>query len=211
MTPHTKIWNVISAALAAALLTLLFGALPAPASARPLQDEQPLPGAKSLVHDFHSAEYTDSRNRRWSVVKVGGITVFGILTDAGNFTRQERARIISERLADLDAMDFGMTRKERYIIRTLNRETTLCINVPRTASDSRSQFLVVTVDVNFARRLGHTRADIAAYWRDLMIFNLKRGGVKGSPLDQQKDWLGRPLDPDATWLNIPDGYAARAK
>jgi len=198
-----KLENHVSMALAALLLCIAGG------SGR--SDEQ----AGAAAAPFSTAA-TMLEGREWALVKTGKVVLFGIPVDAGGLTRQERARKIAySRLTPLSRKP-GLSIASRYRVREVNGEVTISFDNQGNAPDLPESVVILTVDHNFEKALKHNRMDIACYWRDLLVANMKRGHRRGLRDHSAPDIVGvapdgKEIDPENSWRSIPDGYSKKAK
>lgn len=214
------------------LLTFLFGAS-IPAGAQ--QDNQSSATDAAKTPAF-SADRQKRGSQQWAVVKRGSRTVFGIPSDAGGFSRYERARIIvEERLNKLFEMA-PVTNPNNYVIRNINGEVAICLKNPGNVAELPNPAVILTIDRNFEQALKRNRWDIAYYWRDILIGrNLQQvqtkwmvvsqgvgvsgpGGAHSSSHRSYKrtrthtptDPAGRRQDDQNSWHMIPKGYSRNA-
>lgn len=107
--------------------------------------------------------------KKWVTVKSNSVTLFGIPVEAGGFTRRERAYVVAyNRLSALQGR-IDLSDRKNYRVIEMNSEITISL---KNRINERDKWLILTIDRNFEKALGHRRRDIAYYWLDLMTSNL---------------------------------------
>ena len=142
----------------------------------------------------------DVDGRKWGIVLANGKGVMGIPVDAGGFTPLKRAQLISDRMGKLYQGGAKFKQAAGYVVGKLNGEIVLAL---KPAQDAAKLELVLTIDSNLDKLLNAhakgkpaSRADIAFFWRDILI----------KALQDQPDIAAAPGDKNA-WAKVPAGYA----
>lgn len=142
---------------------------------------------------FTAGSYFDAyRNKGWWVIKANGLILFGIPVKAGGYTPKQRATEVCRRLEDLYMHDVRLSMRSSYVVGLESGELTLRVKVPASNGQPETT-LLLTVNSNVERFLGHSKRDIAYYWRDLSAWRMRQAGIKADPFSTPKDMLGRPL------------------
>src|SRR5579871_4751135 len=148
---------------------------------------------------FSAAEATVD-NQKWGVVLANSRPVMGVPVAAGGYSPLKRAQLVAERMGTLYKAGARFKEAGGYVVGKLNREIVLAL---KPANDTGKLDLLFTVDSNLDRLLNAsnkgkrvTRADIAFYWRDIMLKAL-----------QNEPDIAAPLGEQDAWAKIPAGYA----
>ncbi len=144
---------------------------------------------------------------RWATVTRMSITLFGIPTDAGGYTRDERAEIIANERLDPLLGSGVLSNPNNITVGRMNNEVTILCKNPKNGGGLPNPTLILTIDSNFSRYLKKNKWDIAYYWRDLLRKWSAAGVIKAvGPKDTLTDPAGRPLDETNSWHKVPKGY-----
>jgi hypothetical protein len=162
----------LCAVLLAAALALLTASPLVARSARKPAFTMYVGGDDKKDNPFTAQEQTVD-GRKWGILVANGKGVMGFSAGAGGFTPLQRARLVAERMGKLYKGGARFKRVDSYVVSKVNGATVLAI---RPVPGSRKLAVLFTIDSSVDRLLNAhvkgkkaTRAEIALYWRDILI------------------------------------------
>jgi hypothetical protein len=162
---------------------------------------------KAREEPTRSEHFTTDRqvvnDHTWAIVKVGKKVIFGIPSDAGGYSRDERAQIVAEQRLGRLYGKVALDDRANYRVRKEKGQVAICVANPKNVANLGNPALLLTIDRDFEKVLKRDRWDIAYYWRDMLIGRpgvktalaspAKNGGARGKVVRGQKhrNWRSR--------------------
>lgn len=174
------------------------------------QDNKPDDKKPNDKNNPFSAEEHEQKSHSWGVVIAKQHGIMAIPVAAGGLSPLQRAQVVAARLGKLYQTGVHFRDPKNYAVGELNGQVVLAMYTGNSAGQAgeKKVELLFTIDAHmlqyFTQDKGQkslSRADIAIFWRDLIIKALTQetdiAAPGGGSAKQDKD----------EWAHVPAGYA----